>query len=943
MSNSAHVERSGTGHREGFLRTDTAGVVVDLRGDAGALLGVEPGRLEGERLGAGLPGSTLAEACREVRESGGSVAFDGGDSWQISGTAYPVDGGVVAVFRADTERQERLALESLHDIAADPTLTTEGKIERMLEVGARRLGTAYGFLTRIEGDTHEVMHTATVGDVPEPDARLLGPGSTTPLSATYCRHTVDSDGPVAIQAAGRDSPADPAYERFGLECYLGATVRVASEAFGTVCFVDPEPRNWPFDERERTFAELLTNWIHYLLEQQTYEQELEQQQAFTESLIDSLPDPLYAFDTDGGLIRWNDRLAAVTGYDDDRLQGMQLGELVADRHRERIETSLARARDGEQVSVEAALQTADGEQVPYEFSSAPLRGGDGTISGTVGVGRDVTAQTEYLRRLSDLLESTRSFMQAKDPEQVAEVAVDAARELLGFETGVFRLYDVERETLEPVAATARAGELLGERPVYGVDEGYPGEVFSTGEPLILDDLRGDDRGPDELASAMYFPVGPRGTISVGSTEPNAFDEADEQLLALLATSAAAACTRAKREREVREAQAHTERVLDRVNGLVRRTVEVLVEARTREELEAGVVEELAATEPFRAAWVARPDVTSERLEPTAWAGTADLPVEEWTFPLDDSDPIGEIYREGVPRVLAREQLPDGWPWPGLDGTAEALVAVPLVYKDTSYGVLVVCAEHREALDERERAVLDALGRASANAINAVERGRILDATEIIELEFAIGDPELLFSRLSGSAGRIESPGVDLRPDGTVELYLSATDVDPEAFLQRVREDPEVESATRIVARDRECLLEVVVAESLLVTLTEYGAALQSVVAESGTTRITVELPYEAEARELFDIVAERYPGTELLGYHERERPVETRQNFTAAINDRLTDRQETALRTAYLGGFFDWPRGVDGNELAEAMDISRPTYHQHLRAAQGKVFEELFE
>jgi Predicted DNA binding protein len=153
----------------------------------------------------------------------------------------------------------------------------------------------------------------------------------------------------------------------------------------------------------------------------------------------------------------------------------------------------------------------------------------------------------------------------------------------------------------------------------------------------------------------------------------------------------------------------------------------------------------------------------------------------------------------------------------------------------------------------------------------------------------------------------------------------------------------VESVTCIVAREQECLLEVVLGESLLVTLTEYGAALRSVTAEDGSTRITVELPYEAEARDLFDLVAEEYPGTELLGYHERERPVETRQDFTGAISDRLTDRQETALRTAYLGGFFDWPRGVDGNELAEAMDISRPTYHQHLRAAQEKVFSELFQ
>jgi predicted DNA binding protein len=80
----------------------------------------------------------------------------------------------------------------------------------------------------------------------------------------------------------------------------------------------------------------------------------------------------------------------------------------------------------------------------------------------------------------------------------------------------------------------------------------------------------------------------------------------------------------------------------------------------------------------------------------------------------------------------------------------------------------------------------------------------------------------------------------------------------------------------------------------------------------------------------------------LVGYREHERPVHTPQEFRAGLADRFTDRQETALRTAYHGGYFDWPRGADGDELAAGMDISRPTYHQHLRAAQRKVFEELF-
>jgi len=677
----------------------------------------------------------------------------------------------------------------------------------------------------------------------------------------------------------------------------------------------------------------------------TREDALDTQQAITEGIIDSLPDPLYVVDEDGTLERWNDRLEAVTGYDAGTIGRMQAVDLVAADDREVVEAAMARVWDGERTTVEATIETKAGAHVPYELSGAPVRDDDGTVIGAAGIGRDVTAQRAQAERLSGILDMTRSLMQARDRAHVAEIAVNAAEDVLGFDINVFRLYDADAGTLEPAAASRSATESLGTRPVYEVGEGNPGEVFASGEPRIVEDAD-PDAGLGDLRSMMYYPVGVHGVISVGSTERAAFDGTDQQVLALLATSAAAACMRAKREQEVREARAHTERVLDRVNGLIENTIEVLVQATTREELEQGVVDELAAAEPYSFAFVGRPDVATETLSPTAWDGASTLAVAGLSLDLTHSgEPVSDAYREGTPQLLPNV-AETGGTWAELtEGhDVDALIAVPLVYKDATYGVIVVFAADKTAFDEREQLVLEALGRAVANAINAIERGRILDATEIIELEFAVDDRDLFFNRLSAAGNcTIESVGSEYRPDGTLRLYLSVTDADVDELLALVRDDPAVDDATCIVEHDDECLLDVVVAESLLGRLTEYGAVPRAVVAGNGSTEFTVELPYESEARELFDLVEERHPGTDLLGYHERERPVETRQEFRAALADRFTDRQETALRTAYLGGFFDWPREVDGNELADAMDISRPTYHQHLRAAQRKVFEELFD
>ncbi len=944
-------EQADTTLSDSYLRVADDGTVLEYNHAAAQAFSIAPAELAGTHL-SDLSQTVLSAAHKQATEHGDEQQFEADDEQmgsRLIGSAIPTADAVVLLFEeaasqhrtADQLRENEGLLEQLHAVVTDASRSTDGKICKLLEIGSDWLGTEYGFLTRISDGTQRIVHS--VGDHPE-----LTPGSTTPLSQAYCRRTIGQEKPLGVADAPNEGWGDdPAYEQFRLDCYLGSTISVDGEQYGTVCFAGSDPRNEPFTEQERTFIEVLTDWIHYQLERQSYERELETQQAYMESLINSLPDPLYALEPSGELTRWNSRLEEVLGYDSDELAGMDATSFVVPDDREKLAEIVQSASDGNRVSIEATVNTRDAE-IPYELSGAPLYDPQDEIVGVAGIGRNITEQKAAQEQLSGILTTTRSLMQAQDREHVAEIAVNAARDVLGFDIAVFRLYDSSEQTLIPAASTADAETMLGERPVYDLDTGYPGEVFTTGEPRMISDFETETYDqPGSLRSALYYPVGVHGTLSIGSTEPNAFDERDQQMLALLGTSAAAACMRAKREQEVREARKHTERVLDRVNGLIENTIEVLVQSTTREEIEQGVVNELAAAEPYTFAWIGRPDVASETLTPTAWEGDSLLSIQGQSFELNRrGEPVSDAYHTGTPQFVTDLTADTYGQWSSIvdESAVDALVVLPLTYKDATYGVLTVLAEDANAFDERERLVLEALGRAVANGINAVERGRILEATEIIELEFAIDDPTLLFSRLSAAAEcQLEAVGTKYRSDGSVKLYLAAQGVDPEEFLEIVEADGETSDVTAIVAHEDECLVELTVEESLLATLTEYGAVPQQVVASNGTARLTVELPYEAEARELFDLVNKQYPGTDLLGYHERERPMETRQDFKAALSDRLTDRQETALRTAYLGGFFEWPRGIDGNDLADAMDISRPTYHQHLRAAQGKVFEELFD
>jgi predicted DNA binding protein len=73
-----------------------------------------------------------------------------------------------------------------------------------------------------------------------------------------------------------------------------------------------------------------------------------------------------------------------------------------------------------------------------------------------------------------------------------------------------------------------------------------------------------------------------------------------------------------------------------------------------------------------------------------------------------------------------------------------------------------------------------------------------------------------------------------------------------------------------------------------------------------------------------------------------KRPVDGAGTGTDPVGD-LTDRQMQVLSAAYRRGFFDRPRTVTGDELAEQFDISRSTLHQHLRAAERNLMNAVLE
>ncbi|NHN66127.1 PAS domain S-box protein [Haloarcula sp. JP-Z28] len=181
--------------------------------------------------------------------------------------------------RARAAEQKQEVLAKLYQVGAEDALTFEQKAERILSIGCEYLDLPFGFLSRIEEDTQEIVHA--VGD-----HTLLQPDETAPLEQSYCRKTIESDDLVGMQDAQAElGDDDPAYELFDLGCYIGTKVMVGETLYGTFCFAAPHDRDREFNAGEREVIKLLGQWAGYELERQRFEERLEGLHEISQQLL----------------------------------------------------------------------------------------------------------------------------------------------------------------------------------------------------------------------------------------------------------------------------------------------------------------------------------------------------------------------------------------------------------------------------------------------------------------------------------------------------------------------------------------------------------------------------------------------------------------------------------------------------------------------------------
>lgn len=216
-----------------------------------------------------------------------------------------------------------------------------------------------------------------------------------------------------------------------------------------------------------------------------------------------------------------------------------------------------------------------------------------------------------------------------------------------------------------------------------------------------------------------------------------------------------------------------------------------------------------------------------------------------------------------------------------------------------------------------------------------------------ELELQVTDPEYLFVSASAEAScRLTLEHLMQRSDGTLLEFFAVEGADPGEVVELAAAAPGVVDERVIAEALDGGLVELVVSGPCVTrTLADVGAVAREVTASEGIGRVVADVPAHVDVRTVVETFRSRHPGSELLASRESSGsvPFRTELGLKETLAGRLTDRQLEVFRTAYLMGYFEWPRESGAEECAAALDISQPTFSQHLRAAQRAMADCLFE
>ncbi|WP_227356543.1 PAS domain S-box protein [Haladaptatus salinisoli] len=888
---------------------DSEGEVTYANRAIGELLGLAPNAMLGARANSLFSGWTDASSLLRSAADGSSLDLTGrlanGEEIPLSCSVRAVDDGGTQ-FAAFLRERDSLRVENVIDALPDVFYAFDAD-STLLEWNDR-LSAVTGY------DDAELASMTPLDFVPRDDREMIADAIEDVLGG----ERIETRRSALVTKAGKRIP------------YEFNASRLADAEENAVGFVGTG-RN--------------------VVEREAAERELRESERIRSTLVSNLPGIAYrcANEPNRPMTFVSEGCRDLTGYDPDRLASgaVSWDDLIHPDDRERVGAEVQDAlADGESFELTYRIRSADGETrwvweqgrgVSEDALSAgeDADGADGTdgktprandLAALEGLITDVTDRRKAKQALRREKEQLRSLVQGV--EEYAIFMLDPEGNVRSWNAGAEQMKGYERE------------EIVGDHfSAFYTEEDAARDVPERNLADAVERGSAEDEG---------WRVRADGSLFWANVVITALRTEDGSLRGF------AKVTRDLTERREHERKLARQRdelaTLNRINVVIHELVRALVSAASREDVEETVCTRLAETNLYQFALVAERDLNGRVVARTRTGDDAGF-HEIVASAVDEAGwerPATVALRDGECRVVRDipedETVPESVRSAARERGIRSGIAVPLVYGGTNYGVLVVYATRPDAFSEREAAGFDVLGETSGFAINAIERKKLLAADSVVELTFRVTGPNALLADLSQRADcTLALEGTISTSDGAYLYYVQVTDAPPERIVELVADVPDVGGCRLVSSHGDEGVVALTVSSSLVEALTDAGANVLSTRAERGEERVVVEVPHDADVRSFASTFRLHNPDADLVAKREIERPIRTASEFRGQLKEGLTTRQQAALRSAHLAGYFDWPRASTAEAVADSMGISSATFHQHLRKAQGKLAAAFFD
>ncbi|MFZ6030703.1 MAG: ATP-binding protein [Chloroflexota bacterium] len=178
---------------------------------------------------------------------------------------------------------------------------------------------------------------------------------------------------------------------------------------------------------------------------------------------------------------------------------------------------------------------------------------------------------QTVRQLARLVEISVTLNSTLDTRQLLRYIIQVAADILGCEATSILLYDEKRSELIFTAASGTDPDKLAEIPVP-IENSIAGTVFSTNKPLVINDVEKDPRHYSQVGEQIQFR--PRSLLAVPmriqehvtgvlealNKQEGSFNDADINILSVIASQAAVAIHNAQLVNALQEANAELRQV-----------------------------------------------------------------------------------------------------------------------------------------------------------------------------------------------------------------------------------------------------------------------------------------------------------------------------------------------------------------------------------------------